>query len=189
MRKLISFTMTSLDGYFTDKNGDMRWAKERPDDGEWSAFSEENAKGGGVLVFGRVTYDQMASFWPTTMAAQMMPVVAERMNHLPKIVISRTIKEAAWNNTTVLSGDLVSEIRRLKAEEGPDMAILGSGSIVAQLASAGLIDTFQVAIFPLALGAGRTIFDDVPEKIQLKLVNSRTFANGNVVLNYEPASL
>lgn len=186
MRRLISFTMTSLDGYFTDKHGDMSWAKGRPDDAEWNAFSEENAKGGGVLVFGRVTYDQMASFWPTAAAAQMMPVVAERMNNLPKIVISRNLKEATWNNTILLNGDLVSEIRRLKAEEGPDMAILGSGSIIAQLAAAGLIDTFQIAIIPLALGAGRTIFDGVPEKIGLKHVGTRTFGNGNIVLTYEP---
>jgi len=185
MRKIVAFNNVSLDGYFTDRNNDMSWAHGRPDDAEWSSFAEENAKGGGVLLFGRVTYDMMASFWPTPVAAQMMPVVAERMNNLPKIVFSRSMGEPAWNNTTLVKGDLVSEVRRLKSEPGEDMAILGSGSIIAQLAPEGLIEIFQVAVIPVVLGEGRTMFDGVPERIGLRHVDTRSFANGNVVLTYE----
>jgi len=85
VQKLIVFNHVSLDGYFVDANGDMSWAHKQ--DAEWNAFVEENASGGGTLVFGRITYDLMASFWPTPMAMQMMPVVAERMNNLPKVVL------------------------------------------------------------------------------------------------------
>jgi dihydrofolate reductase len=89
MRRLSVFNQVSIDGYFTDANGDMSWAHKR--DAEWTSFGAENASGGGVLVFGRITYDLMASFWPTPQAFEVNPVVAERMNNLPKIVCSRTM--------------------------------------------------------------------------------------------------
>jgi dihydrofolate reductase len=184
MRKLGVFNHISLDGYFVDKNSQMQWAKVHQD-AEWNSFVEENASGGGVLVFGRVTYDMMASFWPTPTATQMMPVVAERMNNLPKIVFSRTLDNATWNNTRLIKGDLVSEVRKLKEEPGNDMVIMGSGRIIAQLAPARLIDSYQLVVNPIVLGAGRTMFEGVPDKLSLQLKSSRAFGNGNVVLTYE----
>ena len=139
MRKLAAFIQVSLDGYFADADGGIGWAHKDPGDGEWNAFVADNAKGGGQLLFGRITYEFMASYWPTPMAAEQNPVVAERMNSMPKIVFSRTLDEAAWANTTLVNGDLVAEVRKLKKDAGPDMAILGSGSIVSQLAR-GRID-------------------------------------------------
>ena len=88
MRKLLVFNSVTLDGYFTDQNGDMSWAHKQ-DDAEWNAFTAENAKSGGELLFGRVTYDLMVSFWPTAAAAKMFPEVAEGMNKAPKVVFSR----------------------------------------------------------------------------------------------------
>ena len=186
MRKLIVFNHVSLDGYFVDGNGDMSWAKADHQDAEWNAFVAENASGGGELVFGRVTYDLMASFWPTPFAIENMPVVAAGMNSMPKIVFSRTMDQASWNNTKLVKGDLAAEIRKMKQETGEGMAILGSGSIVSQLAQEGLIDEYQIVVNPVVLGKGRTMFDGVKEKLSLRLTKSRAFANGNVLLCYEP---
>jgi len=163
----------------------MSWAHKR--DKEWNEFAGSNAGGDGALVFGRVTYEMMAAFWPTPAAMQQMPAVAEGMNKLPKYVFSRTLDKASWQNTTLLKGDPATEIRKLKKESGPGLAILGSGTIVSQLAAAGLIDEFQMAVNPIVLGKGRTLFESVKDKIGLKLEKSRAFGNGNVMLYYEPA--
>jgi dihydrofolate reductase len=186
MRKLIVFNHVSLDGYFVDANGDMSWAKADHNDAEWNEFVSGNASGEGALVFGRVTYEMMAGFWPTPVAMEMMPAVAEGMNRMPKIVFSRALSEASWNNTNLVKGDLATEMRKLKQEPGPDMVILGSGSIVSQLAQEGLIDEYQIVVNPIVLGAGRTMFDGIKEKLRLKLTKSRAFNNGNVLLCYEP---
>ena len=181
-RTLSAFLQLSLDGYFTDAKGDMSWAHQH--DPEWLAFSAENAKGGGALLFGRITYDQMASFWPTPAAAQLSKEVAAGMNAMPKYVASRTLRSASWQNTTVLAGDLVESVRGLLAEAGPDIATLGSGSVVTQLAAADLIDGYQLVVNPVALGGGRSVFAGLPGAKRFTLERSRTFQNGNTVLWY-----
>jgi dihydrofolate reductase len=186
MRKLISFTQVTLDGYFTGRNGDLGWAHEGPQDAEWNAFVAENASGGGQLLFGRITYELMVSYWPTPAARANDPVVAEGMNSLPKVVFSRTLDKASWSNTRLVKGDLATEVRKLKHEPGKDMVILGSGSIVSQLAQAGLIDEYQIVVKPVALGEGRTMFDGIKQKLSLKLTKTRAFGNGNVLSSYEP---
>ncbi|HLJ88476.1 MAG TPA: dihydrofolate reductase family protein [Candidatus Angelobacter sp.] len=188
MRKLTVFNHVSLDGYFVDINGDFSWARSHDEDAEWNAFVEENAKGGGTLLFGRVTYDLMASYWPTPLASQHDPDLARRMNELPKVVFSRTLAKAAWSNTKLVKGDLAAEVRKLKEGQGSDMAILGSGSIVAQLSLAGLIDEYHIVVNPIILGQGKTLFDGLKEKLRLKLTSSRTFRNGNVLLSHELAA-
>ena len=184
MRRLIVFNNLSLDGYIADANGDMSWAHQSPADAEWNAFAAENAQGGGVLLFGRVTYDLMAGFWPTPAAAAAMPAVAEGMNRMPKVVFSRTMTRAAWQNTTVVKGDIAAAVRKMKAEPGPGMAILGSGSIVAQLTQARLIDEYQLVFHPVALGKGKTMFEGLAGPVRLQLSGSRAFTNGNVLLTY-----
>ncbi len=185
MSKLIVFNSVTLDGYFVAANGDMSWAHKQ--DAEWNEFVAGNARGESVLLFGRITYEMMAGWWPTPQAMKSMPVVAERMNQLPKVVFSRTLDQASWNNTKLLKGDLAAEIRKLKQAPGKDMVIFGSGSIVTQLAQAGLIDEYQLALNPIVLGQGRTMFDGVKGRLNLKLTKTRTFTNGNVFLCYEPA--
>ena len=185
MRTIKVFNNVSLDGYFTDAHGDMSWA-HRSDDPEWLEFSSANAEGGGELLFGRITYDLMVAFWPTPEAKQTMPIVAEGMNNSPKVVFSRTLDAATWNNTRLVSTDPVDEVERMKQEPGRDMVIMGSGTIVSQLAEARLIDSYQFVLTPLVLGAGRTLFEGVTSKLDLTLVDERRFANGNVVLWYEP---
>lgn len=187
MRRLIVFNNVSLDGYFVDANGEMSWAHRHDQDAEWNDFVSGNASGGGELLFGRKTYELMASFWPTPMAAQMQPVMAERMNALRKTVFSRTLDKASWSNTTLVKGDLVEEVRKLKSGPGKGMTILGSGSIVAQLAQVGLIDEYQLVVNPIVLGKGRTMFEGIQEKLNLKPTQTRLFGNGNVLLCYVPA--
>ena len=186
MRKLTVFETISLDGYFTDRSGDMSWAHKS--DPEWVEFSSSNAQSGdGALLFGRKTYEMMAGFWPTEMARQRMPKVAEGMNRLPKFVASRTLDPARlpWGNTTVLSGDLAGEVRKLKAGSGSPIVILGSGSVIAELSKHRLIDQYTLVIAPVVLGGGRTPFDGV-DRFEFRRTSARTFENGNVVMIYEP---
>src|SRR5271157_3723631 len=124
MRKLIVFNHVTLDGYFVSVNGDFSWAKNGNDDAEYSAFVAENASGGGQLLFGRITYELMASYWPTPNAIKNDPIVAERMNSMPKVVFSRTLDKVSWTNTKLVKGDIASEIRKMKNEPGKGIAIL-----------------------------------------------------------------
>ena len=193
MRKLTVFNLVSLDGYFTDANGDMSWAHKS--DPEWDAFTVSNAETrGGMLLFGRVTYQLMASYWPTPMAKQQAPVVAGAMNELPKVVFSRTLKEASWQNTRLVKTGMVEEVRALKSGAVKDgatgrdveqLVIMGSGSVVSQLAQNGLIDEYQIVVCPLVLGRGRTMFEGIDKRLALKLTKTRAFANGNVLVCYE----
>jgi dihydrofolate reductase len=188
MPSLMVFNSISLDGYFTGADGDLSWAHAAdPNDQEWNDFVAGNAQAGagGVLVFGRVTYEMMVAFWPTPEAAKAMPKVAEGMNTAQKIVFSKTLNGTAWQNTKIEKGDPVAEIRRLKAASGPDMVILGSGSIVSQLTQARLIDAYQFVVVPVVLGQGRTMFEGVTDRLQLKRTSERAFKNGNVLVGYE----
>lgn len=185
MQQLTAFLTTSLDGYFADSAGDMSWAHKS--DAEWLEFVSSNASQGGTLLFGRVTYELMIRYWPTPMAKQQNPVVAERMNGAPKIVFSRTLKEASWQNTKLFKSDLPGEIHKLKQQSGKGMCILGSGTIVTQLAEARLIDELQIVVSPILLGKGKTPFETLKQRLSLKLLKTRSFANGNVIHYYSPS--
>ena len=137
-------------------------------------------------MFGRITYELMASYWPTPKAIKNDPIVAEGMNSMPKVVFSRTLDKASWNNTKLVKDDIAAEVRKMKKEPGLGMVIMGSASIVSQLAQEGLIDEYQIVINPLVLGKGKAMFDTIKEKLTLKQTKTRTFGNGNVLLCYEP---
>lgn len=187
MRKLGVFNNVSLDGYFTSLDNDMSWAypsSSEASDPEWQAFTAQNASGGGELLLGRVTYEQMASFWPTATAKQQMPEVARGMNEMKKTVVSRSLTHSNWQNTTFAS-DLIGTVKRLRDGEGPGVTILGSGQIVAQLSEAGLIDEYQVVICPLALGAGRTMFEAMSHRLDMQLIDQRAFRNGRIFARYQ----
>jgi dihydrofolate reductase len=180
MRKLRVFESISVDGYFTDADEQLGWAHAGQQDDEFAAWVSANASSGGELLFGRKTYQQMEAFWPTPMAAQQMPAVAAGMNAARKYLASRTLRPT-WNNTHLLKGELVRAVRALKEKDGPDITILGSGSIVAQLAAAGLVDGYQFVVVPVALGRGRAVFTTGQS---LRLVDHRAFPGGNVVVTY-----
>ena len=131
MRKVLVFNNVSLDGYIADDKGDMSWAHKQ--DPEWLAFTSENARGQAVFLFGRITYEMMAGWWPTPQAVQSMPDVARAMNESPKVVFSRKLEKATWQNTRLVRDDPAAEVRRMKAQPGPGLLVMGSGTIVSQL--------------------------------------------------------
>jgi dihydrofolate reductase len=187
MPKLSAFLSLTLDGYFAGPKGELDWAHRGSQDPEWTAFIGQNAKSGGTLLMGRVTYEMMMSYWPTPEAKKSDPVVAEGMNSAPKIVVSRTLDKSSWSNTRVMKGDLATEVRKLKQASGSDITILGSGSIVSQLTEAGLIDEYQLVLQPVIIGKGKSLFPDVKKMKMLKLETTRAFGNGNVLVSYELA--
>jgi len=186
MRKLTVFNQVSLDGYFRTPDGDMSWAHQQDDDAEFRDFTASNASGGGVLVFGRKTYEMMVSFWPTPAAAKQFPVVAKQMNALPKVVFSKTLDKVTWSNTKLVKGSPAAELRKMKGEAGDQLVIMGSGTIVSQLAQADLIDEYQFVVVPVVLGEGRTMFEGSSKNLQLKLTKTRAFRNGRLFLVYQP---
>ncbi len=185
MARLTVFNSVSLDGWFADVSGDMSWTAHNQDS-EWQDYVNGNASGGGMGLFGRVTYQMMAGWWPTEAAGKAFPVVARRMNAMPKVVFTRTLDRADWENTTLVKSDPAAEVRRLKSGS-MDMVVLGSGSIVSILAREGLIDELQLIIVPVIIGKGRSMFAGVEGKLPMKLIRTRAFKNGNVLLCYEPA--
>jgi dihydrofolate reductase len=170
-------------GYFAGPGGDISWHKV---DAEFQELANAAANSGNTLLFGRVTYELMAGYWPTPEAIKDDPVVARGMNGAEKVVFSRTLKKVDWNNTRLVKDDMLAEVRRLKQGTGKDLTILGSGSLVSQLAQERLIDEFEILLNPVVLGGGKTMFEGVKDRFSLRLTGSRTFKNGNVLLNYEP---
>ena len=183
MAKLNAFIFTTLNGFYHGAGGDIRWHRHGEEENQ---YASESMKGGGILLFGRKTYDLMASYWPTPMALQNDPKVAEGMNRAEKVVFSRTMKKADWANTRVLNGDLGEEARRLKRESPKDMVLLGSGHVLTQLADLGLVDEYLVMVDPVALGEGGTLLKGLKSKLDLKLTSTRAFKSGVVLLSYEP---
>jgi len=183
MRKLSVYNFITLNGYYKGPKEDVSWHQHGAEENEYAA---EGLGSGSTLLFGRVTYEMMASFWPTPDAFKMDPVVAEGMNNADKIVFSRTLKKASWNNTRIVKNNIEEEIKKMKAMPGKDMTILGSGSILTQFADKGLIDEYQFMVDPVALADGTPIFKSISHKLELKLTDTRTFKSGVVLLCYQP---
>ena len=183
MRKVLVFNLVTLDGYFAGQDGDISWHNV---DEEFQELAEQASNSGNTLIFGRTTYQLMVSYWPTAEAIKDDPIVAGGMNEAEKIVFSQTLDKVDWNNTRLVKDDMLSEIRRLKQQSGKDLTVLGSGSIVSQLAQAGLIDEYQILLNPVVLGKGKTMFEGVKTRLSLRLIKTRVFGNGNVLLCYEP---
>jgi dihydrofolate reductase len=186
MRPLTAFLMVSLDHRYADAHGDMRWAHRS--DPEWDAYVAGNMSTESELVFGRITYEMMAGYWPSELARSNDPEGAARMNAAPKVVFSNTLREPAWQNTRHFGGDIANAVTALKAEHGPAMAILGSGSVVAQCASLGLLDELTLVTVPVVIGAGPALFEQVNGRFELSRGEVRAFGNGNVVTSYRTRS-
>jgi len=184
MGRLLVYNFVSANGYFKGPNEDISWAHQNPSQEE-SDFAAENAQGGAILLFGRKTYEIMASYWPTPQGKQNNPGVAEGMNKAEKIVFSKTLKRADWDNTRIVSGNIEEEVKKLKRSE-KDITVLGSGSIVNQLAEAGLVDEFQIMIHPVAVNNGTAFLKDIHKKIELALRKTKSFKSGIVLLCYQP---
>jgi dihydrofolate reductase len=187
MRKLTMFNFITLNGFFKGPGGDLGWHKGNDPGNDEKEYTNNAAQSEHVLVFGRVTYQMMAWYWPSPDAAAQNPAMAKRMNSSEKIVFSNTLDNAEWQNTTLIKGDLTEEIKKLKQQPGNDLTILGSGSLVSQLTDARLIDHYEIMLDPIAIGSGTPLFNGIKEKLELKLVTSKTFKSGIIVLSYVPA--
>ncbi len=183
MRKVILFNMVTLDGFFEGPDGDLDWHNV---DEEFTRFAIEQVSTADGLIFGRRTYEMMASFWPTDFAIQTEPIVANHMNTLPKIVFSRTLDKADWSHSRLVNGDAAEEVSRLKQQPGKDLFVFGSADLAASLAQHGLIDEYRIMVNPVVLGSGAPLFQDIHAPLKLKLIKTRTFGNGNVLLTYQP---
>lgn len=183
MNRLSAFNFITLNGYFNGADGDVSWHRHGEEENQYAA---DSLKAGNILLFGRITYEMMASYWSTPMALENDPLVAKGMNEAAKIVFSRTLKKTAWNNTTLFSGNIFDEVKRLKESSGKDLTILGSGSIITQLAEKNLIDAYQIMVDPVIINAGKLIFNGLNKKLELNLTGTRTFKSGVVLLSYIP---
>lgn len=186
MRTLASFLMVSVDGYFEARNPeDFEWHTV---DDEFNDFAVKQLDASDCLIFGRVTYQGMAQFWPTRTAIENEPRVASRMNQTSKIVISRTIDrpDPEWNNTSLIKDDIHDELSKLKQQSGKDILVLGSSNLTASLISMGLLDELRLIVNPIVLVEGHPVLGTLKERTRLTLLEHRIFRSGNVLLTYEP---
>ena len=183
MRKVFLFNMVTLDGFFEGPNQDISWHHV---DEEFNEFAIDQLNEIGTLLFGRVTYEGMASYWPTELAKEDDPAVAGLMNSLPKIVFSKTLDKAEWENTRLVKENVIEEVSKLKQEPGKDIAVFGSSNLAVTLAEHSLIDEYRVMVNPVFLGDGTTLLKGINHKLNLKLIKVRTFNSGNVLLYYAP---
>jgi dihydrofolate reductase len=183
MRNVFLFMMVSLDGFFEGPNQNIDW--HNVDEG-FNDFAIKQLDEIGTLLFGRVTYQLMASYWPTPAALADDPIVAEKMNTIPKVVFSTTLDTVDWANTRLVRGDASAEVMKLKQQPGKDLAIFGSADLTTALLQAGLVDELRIMVNPVALGNGKPLFAGLRDRVNLKLVNSRVFDSGNVLLSYQP---
>jgi dihydrofolate reductase len=185
MRKVIAFLVSTVDGYYEGANGEFDWPVV---DDEFNQFAIEQLDQLDLLLFGRVTYEGMASYWPTPEAVEGDPEVAARMNRVAKVVFSRTLDKAEWANSRLVKDDVAEELTSLKQQPGKDIAIFGSSNLVVSLLRLGLLDELRIMVMPVVLGAGKSLFRTATERTSLRLLTSRQFASGNVLLTYQPAA-
>jgi len=183
MRKVIMFNLVTLNGYFEGLNQDITWHQV---DDEFNEFAIEQLSSTDGLIFGRVTYRLMAAYWPTPMAVQNDPIVAGKMNSLPKYVFSKSLEKVDWNNTRLIKGDAVVELNKLKQQSDNDLFIFGSAKLSSTFTQNGLIDEYRLIVNPIVLSGGVPLFDGSSGMLKLKLVNTKSFHNGNVLLYYQP---
>jgi len=183
MRKIVLFNLMTLDGYFEGENADISWHNV---DQEFNDFAIAQLKTADMLLFGRKTYQLMAAYWPTAEGIKDNPVIADLMNQIDKIVFSKSLEKAHWDHARVISEGLLDEVKKLKSIPGKDVFIFGSADLSSTLIDHDLIDEFRIMINPLILGNGTPMFKNITTKIDLQLLKTKVFGNGNVLLNYIP---
>jgi dihydrofolate reductase len=185
MRKIVVTEFMTLDGVMEDPGG-----AEKMKYGGWSGqyWNEEAQQykfdelfATDALLLGRVTYEGFAAAWPTMTDEDEF---ADRMNSLPKYVISKTLDHVEWNNSILIKGDVIEELSKLKQESGQDIIIHGSGELIHSLLQHDLIDEFRFMVFPIILGEGKRLFKETDELNRLKLLETKTFETGVIVLHY-----
>lgn len=180
MRKLIMWNLVTLDGFFEGpKSWDIDWHDVVWGE-ELEQLSLEQAQSIGMLLFGRVTYQGMASFWSSQKGE-----IADFMNKVPKVVFSRTLSKAEWNNTRLVKEKAEEEVVRLKKQSGKDLFIFGSANLSSTLTQAGLIDEYRLCVVPVLLGGGNPLFKTSPARLRMKLLEARPLKSGGVILRYQ----
>lgn len=181
MRRLIMWNLLTLDGYFDGvRPWDLDWHETVWGD-ELEQLSLEQGKAIGTLLFGRATYEGMAGYW-----AKATGPIADFMNAVPKVVFSRTLAAADWNNTRLVRTEAVDEVERLKREPGKDIFLFGSASLADALMRKGLFDEYRICLAPVVLGNGVPLFKPGNDRRRLKLIDSRALATGGMILRYAP---
>jgi len=175
------WNLVTLDGFFEGpKSWELDWHDSVWGD-ELEKYSIEQSKSTGMLLFGRVTYEGMASYWPSQKCE-----IADFMNTIPKIVFSKTMKKAEWNNTTLVKGNAVEEVAKLKRQSGKNMFVFGSANLSSTLLEHDLFDEINLALAPVILGRGNPLFKASPDRLKMKLLEARPLKSGGVILRYEP---
>jgi class 3 adenylate cyclase/dihydrofolate reductase len=186
--RLIASAFVTVDGvmeapgFDEHRDGRNAWAL-RIQDEETLKWNWDLLFGLDAILLGRNTYQIWAAFWPTAGGDEAF---TRRMNEVPKYVVSRTLERAEWSNTTVLRGDVASEITRLKAQPGGELVCYGSADLLAELMEHNLVDEFRLLVFPVVLGSGKHLFRDRIDTHHLRLVHSHVFTSGVVYLGYQP---
>ena len=188
MRRIVVTEFVSIDGVIEDPGG-----AEGTEHGGWTfkfndpegmKYKLDEVMDHEALLLGRLTYEGFAAAWP---GMEDDVGFADKMNSMPKYVISRTLESADWNNSTVLSGDIGDEVRALKEQDGGDILIAGSASLVTELTSLGLIDEYRLMVFPIVLGSGKRLFAGTTGAPVLKLVGRQELGPGTLILTYQRA--
>lgn len=189
MRKIITTTWVTLDGFMAGPNNEMGFVGEVYDEA-MGRYEYDLVSAADTLLLGRVTYESFAGSWPYVPdrpgADPGEVAYARLLNAMRKVVFSKTLPGVEWNNSTLLRAIVPEEIEQLKQEPGKDMVIYGSASIVQELTNYGLIDEYQVLVHPFILGDGKPLFKNIKQQVNLKLVNSEARPSGVVVLTYQP---
>jgi dihydrofolate reductase len=181
MRPVVLQMGVTLDGYVAGTGGEGDWGlpSEHPDVQAWKVASLRQV---GTHIMGRVTYEEMAGYWPTAAGEY-----ARFMNMLPKVVFSRTLPAAEWPGSRIARGDTAGEIATLKNEPGGEIIMVhGGAAFVQALSRLGLIDEYRLVILPVALGNGQPLFKDLPKPLRLALTEAKSFPGGTVIHVYRP---
>ncbi|MHB8544360.1 MAG: dihydrofolate reductase family protein [Leptospirales bacterium] len=182
MKKVIFQMSISLDGYFEGPNREIDWHLV---DNEFNAWAVEMLKATDLLVMGRRTYELMASYWPT--AKDNDTRVKEQMNGTPKLVFSRTLNKVEWQNSRLATGSIAEETARLKQVSGDGRIYVGGSQLGASFLEQGLVDELHFILMPVLLGKGNTVLDGIKKRYPLRLLSTKTFQSGNMLLIYEPS--
>ena len=189
LRKIIVSMRVTLDGFIAGPHGEMDWMEEFLDEA-LANYESELQKMVDTTLFGRVTYEGFESYWPKVAldpaSPQGMVEYAQQLNAMRKIVFSKTLSRVEWNNSILVKEIVPEEIIKMKQEPGRDMVIHGSASIVRTLTNLGLIDQYQLLVFPVVLGSGKPLFQDILHRVKLSLVSTKTHPSGIMVLTYQP---
>jgi dihydrofolate reductase len=185
--RIVVTEFVSLDGVMEDpggsenfKHGGWSFAFDRGDAGD--KFKLDETVSSEALLLGRVTYEGFAEAWPSREGE-----FADKFNAMPKYVVSSTLEEPEWNNSTVLKGDVVEEVAKLKQESDGDIVVHGSARLAQTLVEHGLVDELRLMVFPVVLGSGKRLFGETSDKKPLRLVDSKVVGDGVAILVYEPA--